>query len=40
VVLLIDPQNDSRRQDRSAAVTRRNLEFVLDGHPRAVPLFK
>jgi hypothetical protein len=38
-VLLIDPENHSRRQDRSAAVTRRNLEFLLNGHPDAVPLF-
>jgi hypothetical protein len=40
VVLLVDPQNRSRRQDRSAAVTRRNLEFILRGHPDAVPLFQ
>ena len=40
VVLLVDPANRSRRQDRSAAVTRRNLEFVLNGHPDAVLLFK
>jgi hypothetical protein len=39
VLLLVDPQNRSRRQDRSAAVTRRNLEFVLNGHPDAVKLF-
>jgi hypothetical protein len=39
VILLIDPINRSRRQDRSAQVTRRNLEFVLSGHPDAVPLF-
>jgi hypothetical protein len=40
VILLVDPQNKSRRQDRSAAVTRRNLEFVLNGHPDAVKLFE
>jgi hypothetical protein len=40
VVILIDPANHSRRQDRSAAVTRRNLDFVLNGHPDAVPLFE
>jgi hypothetical protein len=39
VILLVDPANSSRRQDRSAAITRRNLEFVLSGHPDAVPLF-
>jgi hypothetical protein len=39
VILLVDPSNRSRRQDRSAAVTRRNLEFILNGHPDAVPLF-
>jgi hypothetical protein len=39
VILLVDPQNKSRRQDRSAAVTRRNLEFILNGHPDAKPLF-
>jgi hypothetical protein len=38
-VLLIDPSNRSRRQDRCPAVTRRNVEFVLNGHPDAVPLF-
>jgi hypothetical protein len=35
----IDPSNHSRRQDRSAEVTRRNLEWLLNGHPDAVPLF-
>jgi hypothetical protein len=39
VVVLIDPAKRSRRQDRSAAVTRRNLEFILNGHPDAVTLF-
>jgi len=39
VLLLIDPQNKSRRTDRCPAITRRNLEFILDGHPSAVPLF-
>jgi hypothetical protein len=39
VILLIDPENRSRRQDRSAAVTRRNLEWLLHGHPDAVKLF-
>jgi hypothetical protein len=40
VILLIDPANHSRRQDRCAAISRRNLEFILNGHPDAVPLFK
>jgi hypothetical protein len=40
VLLLVDPANRSRRQDRSPAVTRRNLEFALNGHPDAVALFK
>jgi hypothetical protein len=39
VLLLIDPENRSRRQDRSAEVTRHNVEFILDGHPAAVLLF-
>jgi hypothetical protein len=39
VLLLIDPQNKSRRQDRCPAISRRNLEFILNGHP-AVPLFE
>jgi hypothetical protein len=40
VLLLVDPANRSRRQDPCAAVTRRNLEFALSGHPDAVALFK
>lgn len=40
VLLLVDPSNRSRRQDRCPAITRRNLEFILDGHPDAVPLFE
>jgi len=40
VVILVDPSNRSRRQDRSAQVTRQNLEWVLNGHPDAVQLFK
>jgi hypothetical protein len=40
VLLLIDPVNHSRRQDRCAAIGRRNLELVLNGHPDAVPLFE
>jgi hypothetical protein len=40
VILLVDPINHSRRGDRSAQVSRRNIEFILSGHPAAVPLFK
>jgi hypothetical protein len=40
VVVLIDPDIRSRRQDRNPAISRKNLEWVLNGHPEAVPLFK
>jgi hypothetical protein len=33
VLLLIDPENRSRRQDRNPAITRKNIEFILNGHP-------
>jgi hypothetical protein len=39
VLLLVDPSNRSRRQDRCPAVSRRNLEFILNGHPDGRPLF-
>jgi hypothetical protein len=39
VVLLSDPANDSRRQDRCAQIGRKNIEYVLFGHPNAKPLF-
>jgi hypothetical protein len=39
VVILVNPESRSRRQDRSPQVTRRNIEFVLNGHLDAVPLF-
>jgi hypothetical protein len=39
ILLLIAPQSRSRRQDRNQAITRQNLEWVLDGHPAATPLF-
>ena len=39
VVLLIDPANQSRRQDRCAQVSRRNIDFILSGHPAATLLF-
>ena len=40
VLLLIDPDSGSRRQDGDPAIGRQNLESVLGGHPAAVPLFK
>jgi hypothetical protein len=40
VVVLIDPANHSRRQDRCPAISRRNLEFILNGHPDARLLFE
>jgi hypothetical protein len=39
VIVLIDPESKSRRRDRNPAIGRRNLEWVLNGHPDAVPLF-
>jgi hypothetical protein len=39
VIVLIDPNNHNRRQDRSGEVTRANVEWVLRGHPSAVTLF-
>jgi hypothetical protein len=40
VVMLIDPESHSRRQDRNPAIGRKNLEWIINGHPDAVPLFK
>jgi DNA-directed RNA polymerase specialized sigma24 family protein len=40
VLFLIDPQNHSRRQDRCPAISRRNIEYILNGHPDARPLFE
>lgn len=40
VLLLIDPQSRSRRQDRNPAIARENLIWVINGHPDAVPLFQ
>src|SRR5262249_42368408 len=40
IVMLIDPESRSRRQDRNPLIGRKNLEWVLTGHPDAVPLFK
>jgi hypothetical protein len=31
--------NRSQRQDRSAAIGRKNIKFIIDGHPDAVKLF-
>jgi len=39
LVFLIDRQNKSRRQDRNPPIGRQNLEWILNGHPEAVPLF-
>jgi hypothetical protein len=39
IVMLIDPESRSRRQDRNPVIGRKNLEWVLNGHPDAVPLF-
>jgi hypothetical protein len=39
ILLLIDPESRSRRQDRNPAIGRQNLLWVIDGHPDAVPLF-
>jgi len=40
VLVLLNPESKSRRQDRNPAIGRKNLEWVLSGHPDAVPLFK
>jgi hypothetical protein len=40
VLLLIDPQSRSRRQDRNPAIAREYLIWVINGHPDAVPLFQ
>jgi hypothetical protein len=39
LLLLIDAQNRSHRQDRSPAVSRKNVELILNGDPDAVLLF-
>jgi hypothetical protein len=39
VVVLIDPESRSRRLDRNPTIGRKNLEWVLNGHPAAVSLF-
>jgi hypothetical protein len=40
VVVLINPESRSRRLDRNPTIGRQNLDWVLSGHPAAVPLFK
>ena len=40
VLLLIDPESRSRRQDRNPTIGRQNLLWIIHGHPDAVPLFK
>ena len=40
LLLIVDPaKNGSHRRDRSPAVSRKNIELVLNGDPDAVPLF-
>jgi len=39
LLLLIDTQNRSRRQDRNPAISRRNIELILYGDPDSVALF-
>jgi hypothetical protein len=39
ILVLIDPESRSRRQDRNPAIRRQNLLWVIHGHPDAVPLF-
>jgi hypothetical protein len=39
VLMLIDPESRSRRQDRNPTIGRKNLEWILNGHPAATPLF-
>jgi hypothetical protein len=39
ILVLIDPESRSRRQDRNPAICRQNLLWVINGHPDAVPLF-
>ena len=39
ILLLVDPQSRSRRGDRNASITRRNVEFALHGDPSSAKLF-
>jgi hypothetical protein len=40
LLMIIDPAFTSHRTDRYPAVGRRNLGYILHGHPDAVPLFE
>jgi hypothetical protein len=40
ILVLIDPESRSRRQDRNPAIGRQNLLWIIHGHPDAVPLFQ
>jgi hypothetical protein len=42
LLLIVDSAdgNRSRRQDRNPGIDRRNLMWVIHGHPDAVPLFR
>jgi hypothetical protein len=40
ILMLINPSSRSRRRDRNPTIGRENLEWVLSGHPNAVPLFR
>jgi hypothetical protein len=39
LLLIIDPKNHNRRQDRNPTIGRKNLELILHCCPAAVPLF-
>jgi hypothetical protein len=39
VLMLIDPERRSRRQDRNPAIGRQNLLWIINGHPSEKPLF-
>ena len=39
VLFMIAPEVRSRRQDRNPVISRKNVEWVLHGHPEARPLF-
>jgi hypothetical protein len=39
ILLLLDPESHSLRQDRNPPIGRQNIEWVLKGHPDAMPLF-
>jgi DNA-directed RNA polymerase specialized sigma24 family protein len=39
IVVLIAPESRSRRLDRNPPIDRRNLMWIISGHPAATPLF-